>query len=228
MINIKSNNILFLVFLLLLLYVIYKLYIRQENFIDLLTPQSQSSLKNIPIVLNNLNKTTTLNNLNVMNDFYFTSFTGIIVAWSGEIINIPPGWGLCDGSIYKDISNNPIQSPDLRSKFILGASKPNTQTNAKYGQPIGPNYQPINSSGWLTPRQVGSQGGDEIHQLSIPEMPSHTHTYQNILTTSDNVSGPIGSGNDANNKTENSGTIGSNIPHNNMPPYYALAYIIKL
>ena len=40
------------------------------------------------------------------------SHAGTIVLWSGAIIDIPPGWVLCDG-------NN--GSPDLRNRFIVGA-----------------------------------------------------------------------------------------------------------
>lgn len=41
---------------------------------------------------------------------------GIICMWSGAIIDIPLGWGLCDGTTYGS-----IESPDLTSKFIKGA-----------------------------------------------------------------------------------------------------------
>lgn len=37
---------------------------------------------------------------------------GIIVLWGGAIVDIPAGWGLCDGS---------GERPDLRDKFIIGA-----------------------------------------------------------------------------------------------------------
>lgn len=37
---------------------------------------------------------------------------GIIVLWSGAVVNIPSGWKLCDGNNY---------TPDLRDKFIIGA-----------------------------------------------------------------------------------------------------------
>ncbi|MBA7678089.1 hypothetical protein ES703_86360 [subsurface metagenome] len=37
---------------------------------------------------------------------------GLIVLWSGAIVDIPTGWVLCDG-------NN--GTPDLRDKFIVGA-----------------------------------------------------------------------------------------------------------
>lgn len=37
---------------------------------------------------------------------------GIIVLWSGAIVDIPAGWSLCDGADDR---------PDLRDKFIIGA-----------------------------------------------------------------------------------------------------------
>jgi len=37
---------------------------------------------------------------------------GIILVWSGAIIDIPAGWILCDGN---------GGSPDLRNKFLVGA-----------------------------------------------------------------------------------------------------------
>lgn len=39
-------------------------------------------------------------------------FAGMIVLWSGAIIDIPSGWVLCDG-------NN--GTPDLRDRFVPGA-----------------------------------------------------------------------------------------------------------
>jgi hypothetical protein len=39
---------------------------------------------------------------------------GVIVLWSGAIADVPPGWGLCDGS---------QGTPDLRDRFVVGAVK---------------------------------------------------------------------------------------------------------
>jgi len=38
--------------------------------------------------------------------------TGMILLWSGAIVDIPPGYSLCDG-------NN--GTPDLRDRFVIGA-----------------------------------------------------------------------------------------------------------
>ena len=37
---------------------------------------------------------------------------GVIVLWSGAIAEVPPGWGLCNGS---------QGTPDLRDRFVVGA-----------------------------------------------------------------------------------------------------------
>jgi len=37
---------------------------------------------------------------------------GLICLWSGAIVDIPAGWGLCDGS---------LGTPDLRNRFLVGA-----------------------------------------------------------------------------------------------------------
>ena len=39
---------------------------------------------------------------------------GVIVMWSGAIAEVPPGWGLCNGS---------QGTPDLRDRFVVGAVK---------------------------------------------------------------------------------------------------------
>lgn len=38
--------------------------------------------------------------------------TGMILIWHGEVVDIPFGWHLCDGT---------MGTPDLRDKFIPGA-----------------------------------------------------------------------------------------------------------
>lgn len=154
----------------------------------------------------------------------FAQFKGIIVAWSGTVATIPTGWGLCDGTKYTALDGTELQSPDLRGRFILAA-----------GQGSG-----------LTNRNVNDKGGEENHTLTTAEIPPHKHaaskscmgadpagdwsTYTDMRSThgyncADRSGNPIFTnwGNDP-----TSGVSLGNQPHNNMPPYYTLAYIIKL
>ena len=124
---------------------------------------------------------------------------GVIAMWSGN--DIPDGWVLCDGT------NN---TPDLRGRFILGSGK----------------------GDGLNLRLVNEKGGDEKNVLSIGEMPAHTHktklatasAYNNGRGRAGIVYEPI------NSKWQNvhGEEMGGNQPFSIMPPYYVLAYIMKL
>jgi hypothetical protein len=107
------------------------------------------------------------------------------------------------GSIYSIPSGWRLCSY-LADKFILGAG-------GSYG--------------------VGSTGGEKEHQLTVDEMPSHEH-----LQGSKGLHNYFGGGTPATQQgwvdgsvqtftRQNTSSVGGNQPHNNMPPYYALAYI---
>jgi microcystin-dependent protein len=209
---------------------------------------SNEAIQNIASVYNNQNMT--VNNLNATGIINFSSFKGIIVAWSGAISDIPIGWKLCDGTKYKALDGSDLQSPDLRSKFIVGASKPGTSSNGNVNGNVngwGPDGQQSYPNMPLAPRMVADQGGEENHKLTTNEIPSHKHaatkscmgsdptgdwsTYTDMRSThgwncQDRSGGKeifTNWGNDP-----NTGAPLGNGAHNNMPPFYALAYIIKL
>jgi hypothetical protein len=134
-----------------------------------------------------------------LNSFEFPK--GIIVAWSGDINKIPDGWTICNGT---------NSAPDLRGKFILGTN-PNSNKNSSFM---------IN--------EMGTTGGEEKHTLTIEEMPRHNHP---------DVVNDLGAGGDGawydsggyRMRMKNDKSFaGGDKPHNTMPPYYALAYIMKL
>jgi hypothetical protein len=142
--------------------------------------------------------------------------TGAIILWSGSIGAIPSGFVICDGT---------NSTPDLRDRFVIGA---------------GNTYA------------VAATGGS-ADAITV----SHTHTATSTSTvtdpghfhSSDSNGAPNGSGagaaftngysnypgKDTNTKTTgitvatatsntSTGVSGTNA---NMPPYYALAYIMK-
>lgn len=134
---------------------------------------------------------------------------GVIVMWSGSIASIPSGWFLCDGT---------NGTPDLRNRFVVGA---------------GDTYA------------VDATGGADSVTLTEAQMPSHTHTATvtdpghshtvSGATAQNNGGGTIAAGrsNTVTTSVETTGITvanssrGGNQPHENRPPYYALAYIMK-
>jgi len=129
--------------------------------------------------------------------------TGVIVMWSGTIATIPSGWALCDGT---------NGTPDLRDRFIVGARQDDSgvaKTNVK---------------GTLL-----QTGGEHQHTLTTGEMPSHSHDIPRRSPT-------VGSWRTFDSPDElnigiwgnPTGSTGGDQPHENTPPFYALAFIIKL
>jgi microcystin-dependent protein len=130
---------------------------------------------------------------------------GGIIAWKYLSTNIvngvvipPPTWALCDGQ---------NGTPDLRGRFILGG-----------GQGAG-----------LTNRLPDATGGAETVTLTVEQMPAHSHDYALV-----NAPWPPGDhGGRSQNvwrgaQTAATTPTGGNKPHENMPPFYVLAYIMKL
>jgi len=135
---------------------------------------------------------------------------GMIVLWSGAIVDIPSGWALCDG-------NN--GTPNLRNRFVVGA---------------GATYA------------VDASGGNTIAQLAAVQLletnlPAHTHTTlsggSHLGHCSDTEG--VAAGSDVYPVTECLGAQGTHVhgPTGSTgdgttldlsPPYYALAYIMKL
>jgi len=91
-------------------------------------------------------------------------------------------------------------TPDLRDKFVLGA---------------GNTYA------------VAATGGEAMHTLTINEIPPHTHSVYISAGTS-GVGVPLLTKSTSLTNTEETLPTGGGQPHNNMPPYYALAFIMKL
>jgi microcystin-dependent protein/uncharacterized protein (UPF0333 family) len=196
---------------------------------------------------------TTIKNLKVSGSVNFTEKDSnimeifpryMILAWATDD-SFPLGWKLCDGKkYYKTIEGtfteitlstlvpsgaDIIATPDLRGRFILGSG-------------VGAKDMNGNS---LSERKLNDNGGAENHILTEKQMPIHSHGIQwlNVMCNGDNC-GTHGTSNigtiiesdkgtgtrnlDPLNMPHSTNNNGENEPHNNMPPYYVLTYIMKL
>ena len=148
--------------------------------------------------------------------------TGAIVMWSGTVTSIPTGWALCDGT---------NGTPDLRGRFIVGYDGSSNTTPTILTGTATANVTNYGS--------VGNKGGENAHVLDITEMPTHKHDVSaSNRDDSFNFGGPgnvkIGDGTDYTGDPYRLGISisetlkGNDQPHENRPPYYVLAFIIKL
>lgn len=140
--------------------------------------------------------------------------SGGIIMWSGTYAAIPTGWLLCNGQ---------NGTPDLRDRFILGAT---------------------------TESEIGNTGGSNEVTLTENQMPSHSHSGNTNTAGSHTHSiyyrGVSGSytGLAANRSIEAGGSVttssagnhshtlsidstGGGQPHENRPAFYKLAFIMK-
>jgi hypothetical protein len=137
--------------------------------------------------------------------------SGMVIAWTKS--TIPLGWAICNGQ---------NGTPNLRKRFIIGEHT---------------SYSSYRS---------GRTGGEERVTLSTSQIPSHRHHFEDkFYASSDSSSkdswskrygGKNNHGDDSRAdgdnyiwyRDSNTSYTGSSHSHNNMPPYYALKYIMKL
>jgi microcystin-dependent protein len=145
---------------------------------------------------------------------------GMIIMWNGAIANIPTGWGLCDGTTYAGPPD--IVSPDLTDKFVIGADQDDSGT-AK-----------TNVEGSLT--QTGGTKDATLveHRHSLQMIESTNGSFYGYFPRSirqgDNPTTFRTSGTSAQLPPSNNSAVtysGTSATNKNLPPYYALAYIIK-
>jgi microcystin-dependent protein len=147
---------------------------------------------------------------------------GTIVAFAGR--TAPEGWLLCDGSPIDrteyaalfDVIGDIYGSGDETSTFNLPDLRGRTGVGAGKGTPP-------------TERQLADTGGAETVTLTAAQMPVHahqTHLPGNqtdlLITVSGAARGPA-----PGIPSIPTGQSGGGEPHENMPPFIALNYIIK-
>lgn len=120
---------------------------------------------------------------------------------------VPEGFiGMYSGSINDipdgwSLCDGTNGTPDLRNRFVTGA---------------GDQYS------------IGDTGGSDEHTLSVGELPSHTHDYEQRQQANGGENNFSFTGEDDGTATRTTTSTGNNEAHENRPPYYALAYIQKV
>jgi microcystin-dependent protein len=152
-----------------------------------------------------------------------------IISWNFA----PQGWAFCNGQFLPINQNQALFS-------ILGTMYGgNGQTT--FALPDFRGRAPIHQGSGFT---VGEKGGQEVHTLTLSEMPAHNH-FMNVSTTSTDNAATSGNSNYWGKTADNtllyasgqgnsamspstSGLIGGNQPHENRQPYLVLNFIIAL
>ena len=179
---------------------------------------------------------------------------GTIVMWSGAISNIPDGWGLCDGTIWTSNGtafdpgttfppppppHGSTFSPDLRGRFIVGYNPADADYNAvgntggvkevtltalQSGLPahshsasvtgtVGPakaKITTVTSTTGSDPDRLIRGGTNNLISDDTQQQSDHTHGWTGSVTVN------------------NCFAQNASQAHENRPPYYTLAFIIKL
>ena len=155
-------------------------------------------------------------NLDVAQAVYAVPAGGIIM-WYGSTASIPTGWFLCNGQLAGSFT-----TPDLRDRFVVGAGSTYavnasggsanailvSHTHTFTGAALGTHqHKPVNGAAMgLSPGGGGGAGGGDLNSSS-----------GNVDTSAVSAGTPAGT-----NSTE-----GSSATNANLPPYYALCYIMK-
>ena len=148
----------------------------------------------------------------------------------------PTGWALCNGQLMPISQNTALFS--LLGTFYGGDGKTTFALPDLQGR--APMHQ--GSGSGLSERIIGESAGEEFVTLIESEMPAHVHTVnaRSSLSTQPSPVNNIWSGNNVARQYVTSNTTpgnlnpiaitpsGGSVPHNNMPPYLILTFIIAL
>ena len=144
--------------------------------------------------------------------------TGMIMMFSGT--TAPSGWVLCDNSTEAQAAN----APDLRDKFIVGASIGGNTTYPGVG--IGSTGGSANSV--VASHSHGTYGSESGYRHPVRAGTDHTIDWDS------HTAHPNDAYYDSNSRTDTAGvdSDGNNdssqtVTNANLPPYYALAFIMK-
>lgn len=205
------------------------------------------------------NNTDICGNLTVAHDVNATNFRasgnyyldGYVLVPAGTIImsaalQTPAGYLLCDG---RELSK--VEYADLYAVIGNAYTDISSSTTFKIPNMVGRVAVGKTDNSDPSYNNIGATGGEAAHTLTVQEMPSHSHSYNdayfaenggtqingnNVFGTNANTDGDnqfrwrkedgswTTNKNDANINTSG---VGGGLAHNNMQPYMVLRYLIK-
>jgi len=136
--------------------------------------------------------------------------TGGIIIWSGSTGSIPAGWFLCNGS---------NGTPDLRDRFIVGAG------NSYAVNAVGGTADAIVVSHTHTATSTVTDPG-HLHNIYYAAVAAGGGSVAGLDTSGTNQPSTLTAYTGITVATTNT-TAGVSGTNANLPPYYALAYIMK-
>jgi microcystin-dependent protein len=145
--------------------------------------------------------------------------TGFVKMWSGRVDRIPEDYKLCNGDVvttaqYPELAyslgretEESFTLPDLRKRFVAGFDN--------------------SAEGYSA---IGVTGGVATVALTPEQMPIHTHNVEFVDEKwGDNAnSRPFPNPAGTSGYTAQTTSAGGGQAHENRPPYYVLAYVIKV
>ena len=168
---------------------------------------------------------------------------GSVIMWSGSLTESPEGWALCDGRVV-----NGYRTPDLRGRFVLGAGQGPGLAERSVGDVGGA------ETGLMTEAEIPSHRHDMgAESRLLASSGSHSHEFYSELggfrlwavfrgKTPPKAYGNSSSFNRRSVFTGNSGphrhevnlppttsnSTGRGLARPNMPPFYVLAYLVRV
>lgn len=155
---------------------------------------------------------------------------GAINAYAGSIA--PAGWLLCDGTAISRISyaslfaaiGTAYGAGDGRTSFNLPDLRGRVAAGKDDMGGVAAGRLTAGSAAGLDGSTLGAAGGNQQHQLTIAEMPSHRHGMREDPSSDGSANLNYRNAGPAVGNTE---AAGGDQPHNNVQPTLILNYIIK-
>ena len=164
---------------------------------------------------------------------------GGIIMWSGTVgTSLPSNWKLCDGTTY-----NGITTPDLRGRFVLSSGQGGGLTNRTIGNAGGVetvtltvDQMPSHNHSGATTSDNSTNNGSHSHTNATAAIGNYgsqmlvynqgaINIYSDIRTGS---TLPVTVPTDNSSHNHKISSQGGDKSHENMPPFYVLAFIMRI